>query len=56
MYNVANCMACVREITIDGLEIAHKVGNYLRKELHVGMSDSTVKRVLQKADLKCKVK
>ena len=44
------------EITVGGLETVHKVGNYLRKELHVGMSDGIVKRVLQKAGLKCKVK
>ena len=56
MYSAVNCRACVREITIGGLEIVHKVGHYLREELHVGMSDSTVRRVLQKAGLKCKVK
>ena len=56
MYSAIDCRACEREITICGLEIAHKVGNCLRKELHVGMSDSTVRRVLQKASLKCKVK
>jgi len=39
----------VREITIGGLETPHKVGNYLRKELHVGISDSILRRVLQKA-------
>jgi hypothetical protein len=46
----------VREITVGGLETAHKVGNYLREELHIGMSDNIVRRVLQKASLKCKVK
>jgi hypothetical protein len=46
----------VREIIVGGLEIAHKVGNYLREELHVGMSNSSVRRVLLKAGLKCKVK
>ena len=28
----------MREITVGSLEIVHKVGNYLREELHVGMS------------------
>lgn len=46
----------MREIIRGGKEIAHKVENYLRKELHVGMSDNTVKRVLCEAGLKCKVK
>jgi hypothetical protein len=46
----------VREITRGGKETAHKVGNYLREELHVGISDSTMKRVLREASLKCKVK
>ena len=46
VYSAANRKACVREITIGGLEIAHKVGNNLREELHVGMSDSLVRRVL----------
>ena len=56
MYSAADCMACMREITVGGLEIAYKVGNYLREELHIGISDSTVTRVLRKAGLKCKVK
>jgi transposase len=55
VYSAADCRACVREIIVGGLEIVHKVGNYLRKELHVGMSDSVVRRVLRKAGLKCKV-
>jgi transposase len=41
---------------VGGLETAHKIENYLREELHVGMSDNTVRRVLRKAGLKCKVK
>ena len=48
MYSASDCKHCVREIIVGGLETAHKVGNYLREELHVGMSDSTLKRVLQK--------
>lgn len=56
MYSAVDRRACVRAITVGGLETAHKVGNYLREELHVGMSDSTVRRVLRKAGLKCKVK
>ena len=56
VYSAADCRACMREITVGGLETIHKVGNYLRKELHVGMSDSTVRRVLQEAGLKCKMK
>ena len=56
MYSAVDRTACVRAITIGGLETAHKVGNYVREELYVGMSDSTVRRVLRKAGLKCKVK
>ena len=33
----------------------HKVGNYLREELYVGMGDSTVRKVFQKVGLKCTV-
>jgi hypothetical protein len=39
VYSAADCRACVREITMGGLESAHTAGNYLREELHVGMSD-----------------
>jgi len=56
VYSAADRTTCVREINVGGLEIAHKVGNYLGEELYVGMSDSIVKRVLQKVCLKCKVK
>jgi hypothetical protein len=56
VYSAVDRRACVREIIVGGLETAHKVGNYLREELHVGMSNSIVRRVLRKACLKCKVK
>ena len=56
MYSAVDCRVCVKAITIGGLETAHKVRNYLREELHVGMSNSTVRRVFRKAGLKCKVK
>jgi len=45
-----------KSLSVGGLETAHKVGNYLREELRVDMSDSTMKRVLRKVALKCKVK
>ena len=48
VYSAIDCRAYVREITLGGLETIHKVGNYLRIELYVCMSDSTMKRVLQK--------
>ena len=38
-YNATDHMACLREIIVGGLEIAYEVGNYLRGEVHVGMSD-----------------
>ena len=38
------------------LETPHKVGNYLKEELHVGVSDRIGRRVLQKVGLKCKMK
>jgi hypothetical protein len=56
VYNATDRRAYVREFIVGQLETAHKVGNYLREEPHVGMSDSTVRRVLRKAGLKCKVK
>ena len=56
VYNATDCRACVREIIVGGLESALKVGNHLREELHVCVSDSIVRRVLSKASLKCKVK
>jgi hypothetical protein len=46
----------MREIIVGGLETAHEIENYLREELHVGMSDSIVRRVLRKVGLNCKVK
>ena len=55
VYNEADCRVCVGEVIVGGLETAHKVGNYLKEELHIGMSDSTVRKVLQKAGFKCKV-
>jgi len=49
-------LVTIREITISGMETAYKVGNYLREEVHVDMSDSIVRRVLCEAGLRCKVK
>jgi hypothetical protein len=46
VYNAADRRVCLREIIVGGLETVHKVGNYLREELHVGMSDNIVRRVL----------
>ena len=46
MFSAVVHRAFVKAITVGGLETVQKVGNYLREELHVGISDSTVKRVL----------
>ena len=56
VYRAVDHTACMREIIVGGLETTHKIRNYLREELHVGKSDSIVKRVLQKAGSKCKIK
>ena len=56
VYNAIDRRACVREINVGGLETAQKVANYLREELHDGMSDSIMRITLRKTSLKCKVK
>ena len=53
VHSATSHMACVREITVGGLETAYKVGNYMKEELY---RDSTLWRVLPKGGLKCKVK
>ena len=49
MYSAVDCKACIKEIIVGGFETAQKVGNYLREELHVGISNNTMRRVLIKS-------
>lgn len=46
----------MKGITRGGKKSALKVGNYIRKDLYIGMNNSTMKKILCEADLKCKVK